>query len=132
MYLLLITFSGDRVLYIPPRSDRRGPPRPADVRVGSIVMFYLLEEDGERASRQELFVELVDHPVIGKYRSLHIVDNPGAMLKEGFKVEPRPNIGSAQNYYHIDAIKAKAFLAPHFDITLRDTQMCAIEMFSAR
>ena len=122
---------GDRCEYLP-KVARRGNAEGVGGRlgaseshlIGSIKMFYHFNIDGQITT----FVDILDHPILEKERSMYIVDTvlslrPG---KDEYRVTTDSTI------YHIDAITSKVLFAPHYSPHLKATRMCAICMWEAR
>jgi hypothetical protein len=93
-------------------------------KIGTIKMFYHFDVAGVRTT----FVDIDDHPILHKVRSLFIIDTVEA-LQRGRDLYPAHRHSTI---FHIDAITSKVLLAPHFDPALSATKMCAISMWEAR
>ena len=88
-------------------------------------MFYHFEDLG---GEQHTFVDIENHPIIEKIRSLYIVDTC-LTLRTGFDQHA---IVAESTIIHIDAITSKVLLVPHFTPEYKDVRMCAICMWEAR
>jgi hypothetical protein len=88
-------------------------------------MFYHFDVEGQSTT----FVDIMDHPLIIKERSMYIIESTLALQRGNHHVHP---VTTNSTIYHIDAITSKVLLVPHYSHLLKDTQMCAIRMWEAR
>jgi hypothetical protein len=93
-------------------------------KIGTIKMFYYFRLDGVETT----FVDIMDHPVEAKQRSMYIIATVPALLRG----RDRYPVTAATTLYSIDAITSKVLLVPHFTPALAATKMCAICMWDAR
>jgi hypothetical protein len=93
--------------------------------IGTIKMFYHFDDLG---GQQHTFVDIANHHIIEKIRSMYIVDTC-LTLRTGFNHHP---ILAESTIIHIDAITSKVLLVPHFAPEYKDVRMCAIPMWEAR
>ena len=92
--------------------------------VGTIKMFYHFDIGGQETT----FVDILNHPVLEKFRSLYIVDT----VQPFRKGKDRYPVTAGSHIYHIDAITSKIMLAKHFSPEYAGTRMCGIVMWEAR
>jgi hypothetical protein len=77
----------------------------------------------------ETFVAIIPHPILGKVRSMYIIDTFDSGVLGGFSYRFDP---TTDRLIHIDQITSKIILVPHFNQALEHTKMCGISMWEAR
>jgi hypothetical protein len=92
--------------------------------VGTIKMFYHFNIAGQETT----FVDIRNHPITEKVRSLYIIDTVQP-LRKGLDRYP---VTAGSTIYHVDAITSKIMLAKHYSPALAGTKMCGIVMWEAR
>ena len=133
---------GDHIEFLPKvrrRGNRDGPGgregSSTSHKLATLCMFYLVRmvgatgEGGERPATL-ILASVLPLPQVGQASGCRVVGT----VRRDVHLDGWDHVHNTTRHtlIHVDSIAGRVMLAPHYDETLRESQMCVLPMWAAR